>query len=131
MWGYKVSLYAKHLTGPETLRVSFRDRSNGGYVSRVSYQCKSNMDICCVALELGTRWICIAKGSPGRTRSYSIRIGLAIDLHCSCVVSPCTDAVTGEITLDLDCTRVAFALPMLPRICPGLRPPDLLIAICQ
>jgi len=27
--GYKVSLYAKHLTGPETLRVSFRDRSNG------------------------------------------------------------------------------------------------------
>jgi alpha-N-arabinofuranosidase len=27
--GYKVSLYAKHLSGPEQLHVSFRDRSNG------------------------------------------------------------------------------------------------------
>jgi integrase len=61
----------------------------------------------------------IKNSSPGRTRSYSNRIGLAMDLDCSCVVSPCADARTGEITLGLDCTRVAFALPILPRICPG------------
>jgi len=43
-------------------------------------------------------------------------LDLRIGLHCSCVVSPCTDEMTGELTLDLDCARVAFALPILPRI---------------
>jgi alpha-N-arabinofuranosidase len=36
--GYKVSLYAKHISGPETLRVSFRSRSNGKVLAQSEVQ---------------------------------------------------------------------------------------------
>jgi len=36
--GYKVSLYAKHLSGPQTLRVSFRSRSTGKVLAEAEIQ---------------------------------------------------------------------------------------------
>jgi alpha-N-arabinofuranosidase len=39
--GYKVSLYAKHLSGPEQVRVSFRDRSSGKVLAEAAIKAPS------------------------------------------------------------------------------------------